>query len=394
MESLRMESMNTLNSYLLECIAYSINGAGGGGNVRELHNPQKIGGIVALTEEMREMGKETVPLYSVETMKEDASVCCVARLGSPGAKADHYATEAANAIIEGLEALSTTTGLPFPKAIVPVEATAGQMARATRAALAAWSATGSPIGILDGDICGGMAVPAIPLAFNIKCSLAAHPDIALIQLVSDGQLVKPQVVMIEETDPEKLEDKLRQMAASSEMGAVWFAWLMTTIKESDPFTRGSVSSSIRRGRIVKQAIEKGKDPSNALLEEGEINEIVATGTVIEVVDESNQAPGFAQYSYVIDTPLGRVILAARNEYIVVYTPNGQILCRAPEIISVLSKKGPIQSHILKVGDEISIITSTPQALAGKPKELRDSWVEVWKKYWEREQTKRTWRHPY
>jgi DUF917 family protein len=375
----------------LKAIAYGINGAGGGGNVKELYNPtgNEITGLV------QELGEEQIPFFRLEELDQGVIVCSVARLGRPGAKADLYANVAAEAIVRGLDTLAKRKGFEFPAAIVPVEATAGQMARATRAALAASRETGREIGILDADICGGMAVPSVPLAFNISKGLSYSPEIALMQLVTDknGEII-PKVEVIDETDPEKLEKKLREMAGSSEMGAVWFAWLMMQAEDfSQFFTAGAVSSSIRRGRIVLEAIEEGIDPAEALLAGGEIDRVVLKGKVVKVQDESKSAPGFAQLSYEIETSTGKVKLAARNEYIVVYDSNKRRICRAPQIINVLTSNGPVQSHVLKEADEVVVITATPQCLINNP-EKREQWEKNWQEYWESEQKKGTWLHPY
>jgi len=376
----------------LRAIAYGINGAGGGGNVKELYNPTGEG----ITGLVQELGEEQIPFFSLEELDHDAIVCSVARLGRPGAKADFYADLAAEAIVRGLDTLAKRKSFDFPTAIAPVEATAGQMARATRAALAASKATGREIGILDADICGGMAVPSVPLAFNINKGLSYSPEIALMQLVTDkNKKIIPKVEVIGEIDPEKLETKLREMAGSSEMGAVWFAWLMMRAEDfSQFFTAGAVSSSIRRGRIVLEAIEERIDPAEALLARGEINRVVLKGKVVKVQDESKSAPGFAQFSYEIETSTGKVKLAARNEYIVVYdSNNGRVICRAPQIINVLTSNGPVQSHVLKKADEVVVITATPQCLINNP-DKREQWEKNWQEYWESEQKKGTWLHPY
>jgi DUF917 family protein len=382
-----------ITSTTLTMIAYSINGAGGGGNVKELYNPSKEGGIIGLVEEL---GRRRLPLYSSEQLSPETPVCCVARLGRPGAKADFFAREAAQAITIGLEKLGELTRLGFPEAIVPVEATAGQMARSTRAALAASEIRKKQIGILDGDICGGMAVPAVPLAFNIFEGMNKHPEIVLIQLKTDekGNVI-PDIESMEEKDPFELEKKLREMASSSEMGAVWFAWLMMPVSDFRQFfTVGSVSSAIRRGRIVLTALRQRRNPTEALIESKE-GSLIIEGEVVEVIDESSKAPGFAQYSYKIVTPNNEeIIMVARNEYVILYRKDGTIIARAPQIIAALTNEGPIQSHVLKPNTQISIITATPQAILNSNEDQRRRWEEIWKEYFKNEAEKRTWNHPF
>ncbi len=382
--------MQNLNAKLLTSLSYGINGAGGGGNSLELHNPGRTeGGIVGLTEEI---GARTLPFLDTRSMRPDATVCSVARLGRPGAKADQYASQASQAVVEGLQALADDLGKPFPTAVFPVEATAGQMARATRAALAATDVTGSPVGIVDGDVCGGLAVPAVPLAFRVHASLGEHPAIALIELAPHGDGVKPKIDIIHEPDPGVLEDELRSKAAQAEMGAVWFAWLMTEASGFDRlFTPGAITSSLKRGAVVENAVKRNLDPASELLMAGEIEGVVARGVVADA--RAEEAPGFAQFSYVIDTERGPLRMAARNEYIVMYDPSGRVVVRAPQVISVLDKNGPVQSHMLHEGAEVAVVSAKPQSLKNNPPDA-GAWMRTWEDYWKREQKKGTWNHPY
>lgn len=384
--------MKTLNADSLTSLAYGINGAGGGGNVRELYNPARgPNDIMGLVEEI---GASEVPLYDAGDLKPDAVVCCVARLGRPGAKADHYGQEAAEAVVQGLSRLSVAVGSSFPAAIFPVEATAGQMARATRAARAASVHGGKTVGILDGDVCGGMAVPAVPLAFRMQDSLARFPQTALVELEEQGGKVRPRVTLLEEPDPAKFETYMRGRAAANadKMGAVWFVWLMGQAGDfGSYFTPGAVSSSLVRGQLVEEAVRQGKDPANYLLDHGEIDDIVTRGTVTMAREE--HAPGFAQYAYDIRTATGvRLELAARNEYIVL-SSCGVPIARAPRVLAVLGKEGPVQSHVLSAGQDIAIVSARPQSLINEP-EKEAAWTDVWTRYFDGERARGTWNHPY
>lgn len=371
----------------LTYLAYSINQVGGGGNLKELYNPNNEGGIVGLVEELN---SQVVPFCSIEQLDPSSTVCCVARLGKPGAKADQYVSQAAKAIVQGLETLAKTKKMLFPSTIFPVEATAGQMARITRTLLAA-NNKGHNISLLDEDVCGGMAVPAIPLAFNITQSLNNFSHIALIRLKSERSKIVPSIDVIEEKDPFNLERKLREMAVSSEMGTVWFAWLMCQASDfSDYFILGAVTSSIRRGRLVNQVIDDKQDPAELLSTKGETINIITRGTIIELTDESQQALGFAQFSYKIRIDSEEILtLAARNEYIVVYDKNGQIIAKAPNIISVIGENGPIQSHILKPGCKIVVVEVTPQTLINQLNKEKE-WLQIWQKYWRDEKNNGRW----
>ncbi len=381
-------TQHIIDSRFLKTFSFGINGAGGGGNVLELHNPSRQEGIIGLTEEI---GSECLPLLALDQLKPDATICCVARLGRPGAKADQYGSQVSEALCEGLSALAKKLNKPFPTALFPVEATAGQMARVTRAALAASKKLNRPIGLVDGDVCGGLAVPAVPLANNIHISLNQHPDISLIELRTypDGK-VTPHIELLSLSDPLQLEVFLREKASQAEMGAVWFAWLFTEAKNfSRLFTTGSITHSWNGGQIIEQAISKNQHPADALLEKKFITRIIAAGSVTDVTQE--KAPGFAQFSYALNTPAGLLKVAARNEYIVVYDASGRVLSRAPSIICALNDQGPIQSHVLQRGDTISIVEAVPQSLQNNPSS-RNDWIKIWESYW-KNQTQ-TWNHPY
>lgn len=382
-------SMRTLDKETLTSFAFGINGAGGGGNVAELYNPDRQhGAIVDLVEEL---DAKTLQLVDANELPSNATVSCIARLGSPGAKADNYASEASSAVVQGIQELANKLGSNFPSAIFPVEATAGQMARACRAALAASTVVRRDIPILDGDVCGGLAVPSVPLAFGIEKSLAQYPDIALIQIKESSGKIIPSISLFQEKDPTKLEHELRSQAAAAEMGAVWFAWLMSPASSfKDLFTPSAVSSSIRRGEVVQEAVRTKQDPAEALLEAGEIEQILTRGVVTDVVKE--EAPGFAQFRYTLETPQGETVVAARNEYIVVYRGR-EVLTRAPYIINVIGKQGPIQSHVLKPADEVAIVAAIPQSLTNNP-EKENEWQAIWQKYWDKEKEKGVWSHPY
>ncbi len=386
---MRKETPRFLDAQKLTDFAYSINGAGGGGNLSELFNPGQTGGIVGL---VQELGSASIPLVTWDSMKPEAMVCCMARLGSPGAKADNFAQEGAQALVIGLEKLCSQLKSDLPSAIFPVEATAGQMARAIRSARAASKTLGKEISILDGDVCGGLAVPAVPHAFNIRNGLRQFPDVALIELqpTSTGA-VEPNIRLIKKEDPEELEDELRKMAGITPLGAVWFAWLLSPASEfAHYFTAGAVSNSIRRGGIVRRAVEKGESASKALIEANEIDSILANGQVMEVQEE--HTPGFKQVAYLIETVDGTLKMVARNEYVFVYKDDA-IIAKAPDIICAIGQQGPIQSHMLKAGDKISIVSATPQSLINNPQK-REEWDGYWHKYWQDQSVKGLWRHPY
>lgn len=384
------KSMRTINAATLTSIAYGINGAGGGGNTLELYNPDRRDGIMGLEEEI---GGRELPLYEINDLRPDDTVCSIARLGKPGALADQYATQASEAVVAGLVALAEKLGKPFPKAVFPVEATAGQLARATRAALAATEVTGKIVGLVDGDVCGGLAVPSVPLACNIQASLSLHPEIALVELTSDhnGGIV-PKIEIIHQESPVKLEHELRIKAADAKMGAIWFAWLMSNAHEfNDLFTPYAVSSSLSRGSVVQSAIENKHDPASELLKKGEIDSIIAQGVVTDSTAEDT--PGFAQFSYVLQTNQGPLKMAARNEYIVIYDESGKVIVRAPNIICVLDQNGPVQTHVLHKGMEIVLVSARPQCLINHP-ESELAWLEIWEQYWQQERQRKRWNHPY
>jgi DUF917 family protein len=374
------QEVRILSAATLENFTYSINTAGGGGNIKEL---------LSL---IRSMGSKTLPLTRLSDLQDSDAVVCVARLGSPGAKADNYANKAAGAPVVAIEKLCEITSISFPVAVAPVEATAGQMARAIRSVLAANKA-GKTLSILDVDICGGSAVPSIPLAFNIGVSLKNHPQLVAVTLESDNGGISAQSEVFNVKDPFVLEDKLRKKASLAEMGAVWFAWmLMEKQNIRQVYTEGALSSSFTRGALLKDHLGK-----NGLLEELPFPDalVIAQGRVTHINDESGIAPGFFQARYSIKSRKRALEVVARNEYITVSDGSGEALAAAPYIINMITSSGPVQSHMLKEGMEVAVVVAKPQWMINNPsKRPLKAALQVWNRYWRQEQRRETWPHPY
>lgn len=409
-----MRQYNRIDKLALINAAYGLMGGGGGGNALELHNPFAQGKVVGLT---TEIGHQSLPLYKLENMNEDDVVCCFARLGSPGVLADSFGDYAAQTIVQGIKKLCDETGNKLPRGIVPVEGGPGQIARATRAAFAAkdlFKEQGVEIGIVDADLCGGLAVPAVPLASKIHESLGRHPNYALIELNIDAtseevarmktdleflkqvqdevkrgkRNVSPVITVEEQADPAKFEKTLRERADASQMGAVWFTWLMTDVKKARKiFTPGSVSNAIRSGEIVNQAFKENRDIAQALFDAGEIDRILTRGKVASIKKE--KAPGFSQFAYEVITDSGLVRVNARNEYILV-RQGEEIIGKQPNVINFIGPTGPIQSHMITEGDVVTIVLSTPQALKNNP-EYEDEWKFIYQQYFKKD---KYWGHGY
>lgn len=348
----------------LKDFTYSPNTAWGGGNINELKSF-----IEGLSENFN------LALKDIEELGKNDKIACVGRLWSPWAKADNYPEYAALAPIYSAAELVDLEEL---KGFFPIEATAGQLSRCIRSVIAA-KEKGYELDMVDVDVCWGFAVPSVPLAFNIYKWLEKLPKVAFCYLELDEEenpVYRTEVV--EETDPENLEEIMRDRASKSQLWALWFTFFASDSKSiKEIFTSWAITNSIKRWKELRK---------------WEIKESfykkIFSWKVVEKVKE--EVSWFFQCRYKLRNNKWEILnLMARNEYIQVYDEKENTIVAAPYIINLLHNWEPLQTHFVEEGYDIDIVVYKPKSMIDHENDL-EKWIDIWQNYFDKEFEKWKW----
>lgn len=351
--------MKFLDFKKLEFLKFSINAAGGGGNLKELE---------ALANEAMSK-KWKVPLKELIEFNDNDYIVGFGRLGKPVNKKIKGVEKI---VFKGITELMRNEKVKdFPKAIFPLEAVAAQFARLFKA-VSMMRENNLKIVIADCDWCGTRAVPSISLAVN-SGKIAKDFSFCAIEKIEKG------VKIFKEKDSYKLENAMRKEAAESKENGIFITGPLIKVKDAKIFlAQNAVDNSIKRGEILKTAGKIGKE-----LFEGKIIDI-----------KHDKVPGFCQLKILFKTESGKeYYIVARNEYIIVFDNKQKILSRAPDIINLIDKNNlPIQSLFLKKGLKLKAIKMPPNFLIDFPRK-RSIWQKEWKEYFRKEKIKGLWDYP-
>lgn len=356
--------MTNISYKELEYLKFSVNTAGGGGNMKELEDL------------IKKAKKEnySIPLKKINEFSDEDYIIGFGRLGKPTKKEFKDVEKIIhNGIIKLMEREKIKE---FPKAIFPVEAVAAQFARVYKT-IHSLRGKGFDIKMIDCDWCGTRAVPAIPLAVN-SSEITRKFKFCITKLIKDKKKTYFKFLVIKNIDPYALEDKLRTVAAEKGITGVFINGPFLQIKYAKKLLAlNAVSDSIERGRILKEKHVIGRE--------------LFEGIIIDIKEDN--IPGFYQAQIFIRASNKKIYnLIARNEYIIVLDHKQKILAKAPEIINCLDiNNKPIQSLFLKKGMKLRVIRIQPKFIVDHS-DRKIKWEKEWKIYFYKERNKNLWNY--
>ena len=359
--------MTFLDFKKINYLFHSINCAGGGGNLDELEELA----LILKKESLR------IPLKKIKEFNDEDYIVGYGRIGRPGVRGD-LIRNLEDAPLKAVEHLLSFQGVSFSKlkGFFPIEAVAGQFARAGRAFLTLQKKYHS-LSMVDADLGGGRAVPDFFLIINVE-KVAEYPFCVILVTERKNKLFF-RYKIIKEKDPYILGKKLRKTATQSKIGVSWTAGPLMKVKEAKKIlAQNTLSNAIEQGRKLFLTKKAGKE--------------ILKAKIVEIRKE--EIPGFPQSLIVLeDKKKEKYFLAWRNEFVILYKKN-QILVKPPRIICLIDvfKNIPIQGNFLKKGMKVRVVVADPIFVIKNPQK-RKEWLNQWRVYFEKEKRKGYWHFP-
>ncbi len=326
-----------LQKDVLQYLLFSPNISGGGGNIEELRLF------------LEKVGKLNL------ARKVSGPVVLLSRLGKQNARANAYPEKTLEGLRLVKRAVEKRSKVKI-RAVLPPEGLGGQLART------AWAGMLEGLEVIDGDIAGGLGIPALSLAHPAFDELMEEKRVYVVaRLKPNGREFK--VEEYEAESSEEMEQTMREIVAEDPMEAVWFSSPPIETERTLTFTPGIVTNAIVRGFMLK-ALRK-----EALAVHGA--KYLGRSVVRQVRFEKwVKKEGFTQAIVELENGAKLFVL---NEFVKVKW--GKEHFRSPTIICALRAGCPIQSQQVREGDVLEILLLP--ALGSKDKRL----VEKHKRFW-------------
>jgi DUF917 family protein len=317
---------------------FSPNISGGGGNIKELEL----------------LMKNNAQLRLVDAKRVKCAIL-VSRLGKQDAKANAFPEKGREAMRLVKREIEQVFGVKADALLAP-EGLGGQLARTSLTAL------DENLPLVNGDISGGLGIPALSLAHpGFDVLMEEKRTYAVAVLLEDGTI---SIKVCGAESSGEMEREMREIVASHPMEAIWFASPpMTGDELCECATMGSITNSLSRGYLLRHYGIDGLKYEGLYLGKAKVVEVRKERWV--------DAEGFSQGIVFLDNGARLFIL---NEFVKVIW-DGRCF-RSPSIICAVKDNKPIQSQEIKEGDVVDVLVLP--ALGSRNKALLKKHEKFWK----------------